>query len=329
MFVLQPVDQGDHLTGRCVDETDVRIADPARRQRRDDDGFVFAIGRAFHGVLMRLAVLKRAVPDAVEFITAEEILIPRMQPDNRATLRADKVVHRDADCIAQPATLPVQIDVLSWLTGVSVDEAMMQRDKGCRANLFHEIDRQMARLHDITDVWERPAGFTRPAWDRDGLLGEAPLWGRFWDNSHLAPDDRRLFMKMREAANAHLSQIQGDLDYGLIHADLVSVNIMVDAGKVQMIDFDDGGFGFRPFEIATSLLKYMGEADYPSLKASLIRGYTATRTLDLAALDLFILLRATTYVGWNIARMVEDGAKVRNKQYIDTARKLTLDYLAR
>ncbi len=222
----------------------------------------------------------------------------------------------------------VQVDVLSWLTGVSVLEALATRDPGGRAELFREIGRQVARLHAIIDAWTPPGRFIRSSWDRDGLLGEAPLWGRFWDNPLMTAEDRRLLLDMRDAANAELAQLEGGLDYGLIHADLVGENIMVDEGRIQMIDFDDGGFGFRLFEIATALVKYKKEPDYPALKDALIEGYLSIRQIDLAPFNLFMAIRAATYVGWNIERIHEDGAEARNARLIADARDLARAYLA-
>lgn len=222
----------------------------------------------------------------------------------------------------------VQVDALSWLTGVSAMQALSARDAAGRADLFGEIGRQIAALHNIIDAWTPPEDFVRCAWDRDGLLGEAPLWGRFWDNPLLTTEDCRLMLDLREAANAELRRLEGDLDYGLIHADLVSENIMVDEGRVQMIDFDDGGFGFRLFEIATALVKYRDQPDYPGLKDALIEGYLSARPVDLAPLDLFMAIRAATYVGWNIERIAEDGAEARNARLIKDARELARAYLA-
>lgn len=221
----------------------------------------------------------------------------------------------------------IQVDVLSWLNGVSVKKALARRDAEGRAALFHEIGRQIARLHDIADAWTPPADFTRCAWDREGLLGEAPLWGRFWDNPLLSGEDRRLLLKLRKAADADLQRLEGVLDYGLIHADLVAENIMVDGDLVQMIDFDDGGLGYRLFEIATALVKYMGEADYPALKAALTNGYQSICPIDLAPLDLFMAIRAATYVGWNMERLAEDGAEARNARLIADARACAQTYL--
>lgn len=222
----------------------------------------------------------------------------------------------------------VQVDVLSWLNGVSVQKALDARDAAVRADLFGEIGRQIAALHHIIDAWTPPEGFARCAWDREGLLGDAPLWGRFWDNPLLMAEDRRVMLELREVATAELRQLESSLDYGLIHADLVSENIMVDENRVQMIDFDDGGFGFRLFEIATALVKYRDQPDYRALKDALIEGYMSARPIDLAPLDLFMAIRAATYVGWNIERIAEDGAEARNARLIRDARDLARAYLA-
>jgi Ser/Thr protein kinase RdoA (MazF antagonist) len=222
----------------------------------------------------------------------------------------------------------LQIDVLSWLEGDTVGKSGTPLTVADGPALFTAIGREMARFHDAMDAWTPPAGFTRCAWDHAGLLGEAPVWGRFWDNPTLGEADRELFLRLRDVASRDLAARAGDLDYGLIHADLVRENIMVDGPRIQMIDFDDAGFGFRLFEIATALLKNMAEPEYPALKAALIEGYRTVRPLDTGALDLFLTLRATTYVGWIADRLDEDGATERNARFVATTRALAQDYLS-
>ena len=221
----------------------------------------------------------------------------------------------------------IQVDVLTWLSGTTMDEAMTDLPPPERANLFQRLGREMARLHNISDAWAQPDGFIRCSWDRDGLLGAAPIWGRFWENPALTTDERHLFLAMRDKANSELSSIEPSLDRGLIHADLVAANVMVVDGTIQLIDFDDGGFGFRMFDIATALLKHRNATDYAALRAALISGYTATRAIDFSTLDFFILLRAVTYVGWNILRMGEDPSTGRNARFIYTAKQLATTYL--
>ncbi|MEP3786042.1 phosphotransferase [Ascidiaceihabitans sp.] len=220
----------------------------------------------------------------------------------------------------------VQVDVLTWLSGETLDVVLSRSDTKSRTAYFQTLGIAMARFHQICDEWQPPKDFTRCAWDAEGLLGETPLWDRFWDNPALSSADRRVLMAFRQTAQAALADHAKDPDYGLIHADLVAANVMADGPDLQFIDFDDGGYGYRCFELATALLKHIDAHDYADLKQALIKGYTSTRPIDLGRLDLFMALRAATYVGWNITRMGEDGGAARNARFITTATRLAKDF---
>jgi Ser/Thr protein kinase RdoA (MazF antagonist) len=221
----------------------------------------------------------------------------------------------------------VQVDMLDWLPGRPLGSTGGGIDHDDRTGVFRALGREMAKLHEVSDAWERPDGFARWSWDRDGLLGDVPLWDRFWANPTLSNEDRALFTAFRESANSHLQQIEEQLDYGLIHADLVRENVMVRGDKLWLIDFDDAGFGFRLFDIATTLLKNLREPDYDALQQALLEGYRSERALDIKHLDLFLALRAATYVGWISSRLGEDGSEARNMRFKDTARELLTRYL--
>ena len=221
-----------------------------------------------------------------------------------------------------------QIDVLTWLEGSPIGGARTGLHIEDRQAVFFSIGREMARLHDISDAWPLPQGFDRPAWDKDGLVGKAPVWDRFWDNPALAQRERDKLTALRDAAKSELSQLGDALDYGLIHADLVRENVIMNGDRVQFIDFDDGGFGYRLFDVATALHKNIHEPDYDLLKTALLDGYHSIRLLETGALDLFMALRAATYVGWNITRMDEDGAIQRNARFIQHALAMTDRFLA-
>ena len=193
--------------------------------------------------------------------------------------------------------------------------------------LFRRIGRAVARLHVVSDGWVPPSSFRRCAWDRTGLVGKAPVWGRFWENPSLAPDDRALFATVRKVASRELAERDDGLDFGLIHGDLVRENILIHSGRVQFIDFDDGGHGYRLFDIAGVLVKNLSEPAFDELREALIEGYRSERPLDTDALDLLLLLRACTYVGWIVPRMGEDGAAARNRRFLDAARPLARAYL--
>ncbi len=213
-----------------------------------------------------------------------------------------------------------QVDMLTWLDGDVLFDVLAASDSTARRCLFRQLGHDMARLHIISDTWTPPNGFVRAKWDRDGLLGEAPLWDRFWECPACGAEDTALFCAFRRQALDRLADIRPTLDYGLIHADLVPANVLVDGDTLRLIDYDDGGYGFRLFDIATALLKLRAAADYPALHDALIEGYQAVRPLDLTELNLFLALRAATYVGWNIARAAEPGATERNDRFLTDLR---------
>lgn len=177
----------------------------------------------------------------------------------------------------------------------------------------------LARLHGISDLWHLPEGFTRPAWDGLGLVGEAPVWDRFWENPRLSAVQARLFAAMRDRAAAELAAMGPGLDYGLIHADAVPENVLMAKDGVYLIDFDDGGFGFRLFDLATTANRL--DRHDPSGRASdaFLAAYQQARPTDLAALPLFRALRALTYVGWVMTRLHEPGAEARCARFITEA----------
>ncbi len=216
----------------------------------------------------------------------------------------------------------MQVDVLTWLTGRTLDDALANRAREDRRSLFLALGREMARLHEVSDAWSPPHFFDRVHWDRNGLLGQEPLWDRFWENPELTASDRDLFEGFRRAASDKLEEIGPTLDYGLVHADLVPANVLVDGNALRLIDFDDGGFGYRLFDVATALLKHMPMADFPQFQNCLIEGYRSIRPLDVAELDLFLALRAATYVGWNITRIGEADGTARNERFINSFRSL-------
>ncbi|RYH02637.1 homoserine kinase [Salipiger sp. IMCC34102] len=216
----------------------------------------------------------------------------------------------------------VQVDVLTWLEGETLAEALDAASPDTRRQLFAALGAEMARLHAASDAWTPPPGFRRCRWDRDGLLGEMPLWDRFWRNPGLTTEDRALFEAFRTQAHDALGEDGAEADTGLIHADLVAANVLVGREGLALIDFDDGGYGYRLFDIATALFKHMTAPDYPALKAALLESYTDLRGVDLSRLDLFLALRAATYVGWNITRRAEDPTGARNRRFIDQARPL-------
>lgn len=220
-----------------------------------------------------------------------------------------------------------RISVLSWLSGTPLGRSGVPLSVEHRTAVFHALGRTLAQLHQVSDAWQPPPGFTRPHWGLDGLLGPQPLWGAFWENPQLDAAQRHTLEHARTAAADALERLLPTLDQGLIHADAVRENVLLDQGRIQLIDFDDCAFGFRLFDVATALLRNRAEPDYPALRAALCEGYRSLRPLDTGLLDLFLMLRALTYIGWIVPRMVEPGSVERNARFVTTGIELAEAWL--
>ena len=97
---------------------------------------------------------------------------------------------------------PRQVDMLTWMPGIPIgtlEEGLNPAIVDVHA-VFAGVGRLCARLHNQTEAWTPPAGFTRHAWDREGLVGPEPLWGRFWEAAVLGTEERRLIERARASA---------------------------------------------------------------------------------------------------------------------------------
>ena len=219
-----------------------------------------------------------------------------------------------------------QIDLLSWLKGKPIGVTGGSLDLFNRVEVFFDLGRLLATLHNQSDHWELPPDFSRPNWDKDGILGPKPVWGKFWENPSLNIREKNLFEEGRNKALKILSS--KDFDFGLIHADMVRENILIDGSSLAIIDFDDCGFGYRLFDLATALIKNREELDYQDLQAAFLNGYKTHRIINIEQLDLFLLLRAFTYVGWIVPRIKEPEAEIRQSRFIKTSVELCEKFLS-
>ena len=199
---------------------------------------------------------------------------------------------------------PRQVDMLTWMPGIPIgtlEEGLNPAIADVHA-VFAGVGRLCARLHNQTETWTPPAGFTRHAWDREGLVGPEPLWGRFWEAAVLGTEERRLIERARASVHEALTAYgRSPRRYGLIHADFNLDNMLLDGERVIPLDFDDCGFGWHLFDLATVWTIYHGSDLAEAIRAGVVEGYRRERDLpdeELAHLPLFELARAFSYLGW-------------------------------
>ncbi len=242
-------------------------------------------------------------------------------PAVQSTLSGDLFDTVSVDEVPEPR----QVDLLAWIDGEamgSIEEGIVANADEIAAN-YRKIGKLAGRLHRFSSDWVAPAGFTRHHWDVEGLVGEQPVWGRFWENERLTDEQRELIVKAREIVRAHLTEFgRTDHNYGLIHADFLPENVMIEGDRLQLIDFDDAGYGWYMFELATSLFVHLGEPHFDEALAAYVEGYRTQHDLpdaDLEYLPIFIMARLTTYLGWMHTRELTDTTEELAPMIIEAA----------
>ncbi len=208
------------------------------------------------------------------------------------------------------------VGVTSWTKGAVLNELLGEtKDTPLFEHRFEQLGQIAAALHNQSAAWRPPAGFTRHAVDADGLMGETPFWGPFWDHPALTAPERALMLSTRDRLHAALARLGKDpATYGVIHADLHPGNLLADGEALTVIDFDDAAFGWHVYDIAVGLAHYADRPDFPAIQAAFLRGYRARRPLTeeaVALLPMFILIRDLAVIGWLLQRPeIDPGARL-------------------
>jgi Ser/Thr protein kinase RdoA (MazF antagonist) len=205
---------------------------------------------------------------------------------------------------AADGQIPYQCDLLSWVSG-----EQLGRIEDPNAGELHYIERSYeqvgrlaARMHTHSEWWRPQPPFHRHSWDEDGVLGPGATWGYYGDFQVLQPTQRALLDRACAVARQRLAVFgKSPQRYGLVHADLVPENVLIDGEQCTLIDFDDSGFGWYVGDIATSVFFHLGTANFEPALQAMLRGYRQERRLEeleLEVLDVLLFMRGMAVFGW-------------------------------
>jgi Ser/Thr protein kinase RdoA (MazF antagonist) len=167
---------------------------------------------------------------------------------------------------------------------------------------FEQLGAITARMHRQSAAWPRPNGFTRQVWDFDTTFGSRPIWGRWQAGLGLDAAGTRLLERMTRTIECRLERFGKTQErFGLVHADLRLANLLVHDGATKVIDFDDCGFSWYLYDLATALSFIEHRPDVPDLVDAWLRGYHRIGSLtadDRAEIPTFFMMRRLLLVAW-------------------------------
>ncbi|MBV9166448.1 MAG: phosphotransferase [Solirubrobacterales bacterium] len=187
-----------------------------------------------------------------------------------------------------------------WVEGVPLPEV-------AGLDPWRRLGQIMAQVHEHGRRWSPPAGFTRPAWDLDALVGDWPRWGTPVPDGVWSAHDGQAILDARAAVRERLQRLgTGPSRFGLIHSDLGFENVLVGpAGHTVVIDFDDSGPGWYLYELASALYPLEGTPGFRARRELLAAGYRDVAPLpdeDVGELPTFLMCRRLATLGWTFSR---------------------------
>jgi Ser/Thr protein kinase RdoA (MazF antagonist) len=213
----------------------------------------------------------------------------------------------------------------TWFEGEPLSQYLaMSSDGEERRRIYRRIGGIAAAIHNQSKSWKEPPGFERRRLDLEGLLGEEPHWGRFWEHAELTKAEKALLLRARQRARAALSAYGERPDnFSLIHADLHPANIVYNGEDLALIDFDDSAYGWHMYENASALIEDRFAPDFDALRIALLEGYREHRPLagrDVDMLPAFLLIRGMAIIGWLHQRAEHAGSS-----YFEEVKELVLE----
>ena len=200
------------------------------------------------------------------------------------------------------------------------------------AGLFSTLGQFAALAHRHAASFAPSAGFVRPVWDAEAILGADGPWRSWRQAPHVAGDVAVVLNALDRRLRADLSAYgKGKDRFGLIHADMRLANLLVDGDRVTLIDFDDCGFGWYLYDFAAAISFFEDDPQIPALRQSWLAGYNRIRPLtasDLGMLDAMVLLRRMALLAWIGSHHETELAQAHAPRFAEVTARLAESLLA-
>lgn len=186
-----------------------------------------------------------------------------------------------------------------------------------------------AKLHIESINRDNSIKLKRFSWNYDDLLGKSSRVGNWRQHSGLTERQKNCFEKAEKLIYEKLNAYgKGSEKYGLIHSDLNINNVLVEGEKVQIIDFDDCGYGWFLYDLSTTVLEY--DTEIMKKIEAWVHGYEKYRKFteeDKEMIPTFIVMRKIVRIGWIASHMENDTVKKVAADYYEQTAEMAEKYI--
>jgi len=198
---------------------------------------------------------------------------------------------------------------------------------------FERLGAISARMHHHARSWTPPPGFVRRTWDVDTTIGAHGHWGPWQGAPGVGAEQEDLFGRVTSHVETRLRAYGRGRDrFGLVHADLRLANLLVEAESIAVIDFDDCGYSWYLYDLATALTFLEHTPAAPALVEAWVNGYRRVEPLssdDLDEISTFLMLRRLLVLAWINSHEETELAASQARSYTAATVDLASRYLER
>lgn len=199
--------------------------------------------------------------------------------------------------------------VFSYLEGYHPDAADTVRAR----RDFYEIGRIAALLHEDIAEWSGAGTLDRPRWDWEHMVGRQGLLGDWRQCRDLTRQQYDLLDETCCRIRRRLiSYGEREDNFGLIHSDLRAANLLKKDGVMQVLDFDDCGFGWHLYDLAGTFSFLEDNIRLEQWVRAWLEGYETVLPLrkeDIREIPTMIMARRIQLLAWITSH--EDSDPVR------------------
>lgn len=193
---------------------------------------------------------------------------------------------------------PVVCVLFHW-----IEEGTFFRDTPPTVDFVRAVGRFAGELHTFSMTYVPPKDVQHTQLDWGGLFGKVSAEGTpsQYDpkegEQHFTDAQRDIMAQGAEKVRRVMETLgKSRQSYGLIHADLIPKNVMLNGDSVCALDFDECSYGYYLYDLAPMLLMVKGEPNFAELRQALWDGYTAVRPQPADYFDLLETLIAGRHI---------------------------------